>query len=80
MFEDINLAFVRFTLTSTRDIDETAMSVTSDIILETWWKDPRLVSGQNINPPERIHVDYLSQIWKPETYIMNQIKFEGTTH
>ena len=56
------------------------MSVTNDIVLEAIWVDPRLVSitGENQNQSfEEFDFDRLNEIWKPDTYIMNLIKFEG---
>ncbi len=62
------------------------MTVTNDIFLETLWQDTRLVHDLKTpeNPDfmknqERIDSELLKRIWKPESYVVNLISFEGKT-
>ncbi len=71
--------FFRFTVTDTRDVDETAMTITSHLFIDMTWSDQRISTIENDTSFDVVPVsqDYLKELWTPPTYILNLIKIEG---
>ncbi len=72
-------------MTATRDVDESVMVVSSSIILDMDWKDPRFVTSLT-NQPLGIYdslglSDFANRqlLWRPPIHIMNLVELEGYT-